>query len=276
MNNCLCFTYIEIYYCFLIRTIAKYCPSVRQTVHPPGQPSEKSTKSAKRIERDNARMSAYNARKASIANMPFASVPTDEFKTLLPRPDHNRDSKSQKDTIHKYEKQIDELKSKLNDSKLEINCIEFDLKDLQNENNELHKKIVWKKHKNRECMEQVKEKFDAKESELESLKDTIDHLAKDNSELIGYKEASDENYARVKDLEDYLEKLRNWNYNLQSYRNECNRRIKKLEKQLKDSGIVSPENNDEPGSARRCNRPFGLPSRADRRDRRTHPLHSRS
>ena len=81
--------------------IAKYCPSVRRTVHPPGQPSEKSSKSAKRIERDNARMSAYNARKASMANLPFAGVPNDELAVLLPRPDHNRDSAFHKDTIQK-------------------------------------------------------------------------------------------------------------------------------------------------------------------------------
>ena len=152
--------------------IAKYCPSVRQTVHPPGQPSEKSTKSAKRIERDNARMSAYNARKASMANMPFASVSTEEFKTLLPRPDHNRDSAFHKDTIQKYKTEIQELKSKLNDREreLEMNCLAIDVKDLQSENDELRERIVSKKSEKREYVQKVRKELDTKDTEIVQLK----------------------------------------------------------------------------------------------------------
>ena len=152
--------------------ITKYCPSVRQTVHPPGQPSEKSSKSAKRIERDNARMSAYNARKASMANMPFASVSTEEFKTLLPRPDLNRDSTIHKDTIREYEKQIEELKSKLNDREreLENNCLEIDVKDLQSENDELRERIVSKKSEKREYVQKVRKELNTKDTEIIQLK----------------------------------------------------------------------------------------------------------
>ena len=107
-----------------------------------------------------------------MANMPFASVSTDELKTLLPRPDHTRDSALHKDTIQKYKTEIQYLKSKLNDCErhLEIKCLEINVKDLQSENNELHDRIVSSKSEKRKLLEKMRNKIDTRDGEIVQLK----------------------------------------------------------------------------------------------------------
>ena len=127
--------------CFACKThghIARYCPYGRRQGTLSGLPSEKLPKSAKRRERDNARMSAYNAQKASVANMPFASVANDELKKLLPTPDHGRDSAKQ---VNAY-KNAEELTSRLAETEKQRNELASRVADSENQRNELESRVA--------------------------------------------------------------------------------------------------------------------------------------